>query len=166
MSPWDVPLDICFSDKGILISVAMFWGHWPHREIFPPSLVLSSNLLLFLSFFPPTPPSLNYFLLLHGSFMDFENRDCVPLEGRGHIPATTFHLEPLLQPTCAFTSPSILQYFLETLVPKLPSLNLTSGKPCWFKFFWNFYTSLHTFQIITKKYLGKNEKWTVLKSLL
>lgn len=48
--------------------------------------------------------------------------------------------------------------FSEPRVPKLPGLTLTSGKPSWKSFFWNFCTSLYTFQITNEEYLGEKKE--------
>lgn len=114
----------------------------------------SSTFVPFVSC--PNPPKFNSCLHFCQSFTGLEKRDRIPLEDRGHIPATSrslimSHFSSLPVPT----PPLHFTVFPETLLPKLLHLTLTSGKPCLKSLFWNFYTSLHTFQIINENYLGK-----------
>lgn len=162
LSPWERPLDTCLSDRGTVISVAMFWDTDPTKSSF---LSPQCFLLIYVCSFRFLPNS-SRSQLFSPCLLKVWRTGPAFLWKTGVIfqlglppGAVPSEREPLRR-----SLPSTL--FPEPLVLKLPGLTLTSGKPCWFKFFWNFYISLHTFQIITEKYLGKNEKWTVLKSLI
>lgn len=140
----DMLLDICFLDKGILDSMAMFQGTDPTESSFLPQCS-SPNLLLFLSFLAQLPHVsviFSYFVeisqvwrtetvLLWKAGFVFQTRIGLPLWAAS--PAHVF-LHWSLQSTA----------FHEPLVSKLPGLTLTSGKPCWKSYFCNFYIiSLH-----------------------
>lgn len=164
--PWDMPLDICFLDEGILYWIAMFQG-WPHKSTFPSSLVLSVDQLFFLLFLAQLP----HISIIFSSFVKGHRfGKWGPYSfGRQGVIFQTLTGFPCWASSVACRSPHMPLHstvFSEPRVPKHPGLTLTSGKPSWKSFFWNFCTSLYTFQITNEKYLGKKEKWTVLKSLL